>query len=241
MKKVAFILLVMIISSCSIEDNNQENLSIEKHSIFINDELYYYEFTMNSNDSSDVEILESLDGEFISNFFEKNNNAALYVGEGGVFKYYTDYDKMLEAIGGEFKDSIEGGVDNNLTKQQAPEIDNGYLTLFEHEDYQGESIGFSVGFSGTEITNLNDYNFADITSSFVFNGLVYPNYQSNQYLITFYDDRNFEERSTTFDTHDRQPWNYYEENDLRDLRWGWPFTRNWNDRVTSIRIRRRSN
>ena len=62
MKKVAFILLVMIISSCSIEDNNQENLSIEKHSIFINDELYYYEFTMNSNDSSDVEILESLDG-----------------------------------------------------------------------------------------------------------------------------------------------------------------------------------
>lgn len=240
MKLFNLFLILVLVTSCSSNESDEEIL-IEANSeiltdykrvqIIIDENIYEY-YSLKEGKSDLAEYLEyELDFQFINDFFTNNNEVAAYIDDLGGVRYYSSYEKM-ESYNQIVPASQSDMSKSNLSTKATSDL--GYIKLYEHKDYGGEMLEFNFNFSELAISNLNDYGFGDFITSFKIKAYYFNNYYNTQ--LTFWDDKDYKERSVTFNTHNAFPIGFDEHRNLTDVQWGWPFTRNWNDRATSLKV-----
>lgn len=113
------------------------------------------------------------------------------------------------------------------------------VTIFDDENYKDRSFEFTEPF---EIAQLKDspYQFNDKMSSFKFEGTWGPNGRvdkTNDYLLTFWEDDNFQNHSVWYRVTNYPPkCGDVRISSMKNIPLYPGSSKNWNDKVTSVRL-----
>lgn len=261
MKKITFLLLtILILASCSKENEPIEDLSSEFKEVELTQVIHYknlqYEiqFTKNSNDelepiSKVPDVLLSLDDKEELATVIDGNNIYLFDDEKSKFDYYgRDYEAFKQSR----IDNELGNFEktNNLTSRAAIPLSISnfryYALIYHHANFGGVRLGDRLTEWG-QLKYLNSIRWDNEMSSIkIHHDFIYPRYgswsykQANRRQFFFYTRSKWRGRSLELHgDYWRLPYPnayYYGTANMSNLLKGFLSLGNWNDKVSSIDI-----
>ncbi|WP_378181865.1 hypothetical protein [Aquimarina sp. SS2-1] len=228
---ILFIAIATLTLSCSkdsidsIEEVNQ-NKELKTYSYVYQGNRY--DLKIDFSDPDQPELQPGEHNEFMEKVFDLPNLVTIITDDND--HIYHLFDDMEAYKNSDFKKELN----NNPTDTDTDRSSNigADVKLFWDINYGGSSISYSA-FSYTEISNLHEIGWGDKVSSIEVNG-----YNAEFY---FYEDTRFRGKviGTVHGTYPYAPTTSYWRDLRRNKMNSTPWSRSWNDRISSLIIIKR--